>query len=238
MTQLPPDLPALFTGRHFDRLLIIQAVRWYITYKLSYRDVCEMMAERGVTLVHTTVMRWVQHYVPVFEKRFKKYARPTGSSWRVDETYIRVKGKWTYLYRAVDKQGRTVDFLLSEKRDKAAAKRFFMKAIGNNQVPAKITLDGYEASHQAVSELKAEGVLSAETQVRTSKYLNNLIEQDHRRVKQRYYPMLGFKQFANAAVTLSGMELAQKIRKGQYDTSSISQLGAPVPQVWEAVLAA
>ena len=208
MTELPPDTPALFTGRHFDRLLIIQSVRWYITYKLSYRDVCEMMAERGVTLVHTTVMRWVQHYVPVFEKRFKKYARPTGSSWRVDETYIRVKGKWTYLYRAVDKQGRTVDFLLSEKRDKAAAKRFFMKAIGNNQVPAKITLDGYEASHQAVSELKAEGVLSAETQVRTSKYLNNLIEQDHRRVKQRYYPMLGFKQFANAAVTLSGTSVS------------------------------
>lgn len=121
---------------------------------------------------------------------------------------------------------------------KRSTKLFFMKAIGNNQVPAKITLDGYEASHQAVSELKAEGVLSAETQVRTSKYLNNLIEQDHRRVKQRYYPMLGFKQFANAAVTLSGIELAQKIRKGQYDTTSISQLGAPVPQVWEAVLAA
>ena len=167
-----------------------------------------------------------------------KYARPTGSSWRVDETYIRVKGKWTYLYRAVDKQGRTVDFLLSEKRDKAAAKRFFMKAIGNNQVPAKITLDGYEASHQAVSELKAEGVLSAETQVRTSKYLNNLIEQDHRRVKQRYYPMLGFKRFTNAVITISGIELIQKIRKGQFDISNISREGMQVQQVWEAVLAA
>ena len=238
MPQLPSDAPALFTGRHFDRLLIIQSVRWYITYKLSYRDVCELMAERGITLVHTTVMRWVQHYVPVFEKRFKKYARPTGSTWRVDETYIRVKGKWTYLYRAVDKQGRTVDFLLSEKRDKAAAKRFFMKAIGNNQAPAKITLDGYEASHQAVSELKAEGVLPAETQVRTSKYLNNLIEQDHRRVKQRYYPMLGFKRFTNAVITISGIELIQKIRKGQFDISNISREGMQVQQVWEAVLAA
>ena len=237
MMQLPLGTPQLFTGRHFDRLLIIQAVRWYITYKLSYRDVCALMAERGVTLVHTTVMRWVIHYVPVFEKRWENYARPTGSSWRVDETYIKVKGRWTYLYRAVDKQGRTVDFLLSEKRDTAAAKRFFIKAIENNDAPAKITLDGYEASHRAVAELKAEGVLPFGVEVRTSRYLNNLIEQDHRRVKQRYYPMLGFKSFANAAVTLSGIELAQKIRKGQYDISSISQVGALVPQVWEAVLA-
>jgi len=238
MTQLPSDTPALFTGRHFDRLLIIQAVRWYITYKLSYRDVCELMAERGLTLVHTTVMRWVQCYVPVFEKRWKKYARPVGLSWRVDETYIRVKGKWTYLYRAVDKQGRTVDFLLSEHRDKAAANRFFKKAIGNNKAPQKITLDGYEATHQAVADLQAEGVLSATVKVRTSKYLNNLIEQDHRRVKQRYYPMLGFKRFTNAAVTISGIELIQKIKKGQFNTSEISKAGALVPQVWEAVLAA
>ncbi len=238
MTQLPSDTPALFTGRHFDRLLIIQAVRWYITYKLSYRDVCELMAERGVTLVHTTVMRWVQCYVPVFEKRWKKYARPVGLSWRVDETYIRVKGKWTYLYRAVDKQGRTVDFLLSEHRDKATANRFFKKAIGNNKAPQKITLDGYEATHQAVADLQAEGVLSATVEVRTSKYLNNLIEQDHRRVKQRYYPMLGFKRFTNAAVTISGIELIQKIKKGQFNTSEISKAGALVPQVWEAVLAA
>ena len=238
MIQLPSDTPALFKGRHFDRLLITQAVRWYITYKLSYRDVCSLMAERGVTVVHTTVMRWVQRYVPVFEKQWKKYARPVGSSWRVDETYIRVRGRWTYLYRAVDKQGQTVDFLLSEKRDIAAAKRFFIKAIGNNEAPAKITLDGYKAAHQAVAELKAEGLLSAGVEVRTSKYMNNLIEQDHRRVKQRYYPMLGFKSFSNAAVTLSGIELAQKIRKGQFDTSSISNVGALVPQVWEAVLAA
>ena len=238
MIQLPSDTPALFKGRHFDRLLIIQAIRWYITYKLSYRDVCSLMAERGVIVVHTTVMRWVQRYVPVFEKRWMKYARPTGSSWRVDETYIRVRGRWTYLYRAVDKQGQTVDFLLSEKRDIAAAKRFFIKAIGSNEAPAKITLDGYQATHQAVAQLKAEAVLASTVEVRTSKYLNNLIEQDHRRVKQRYYPMLGFKSFSNAAVTLSGIELAQKIKKGQFDTSSISQAGALVPQVWEAVLTA
>ncbi len=149
-----------------------------------------------------------------------------------------VKGKWTDLYRAVDKDGMTVDFLLSEKRDMAAAKRFFIKATGNNQAPAKITLDGYEASHTAVSELKAADVLACGVKVRTSRYLNNLVEQDHRQVKQRSYPMLGFKRFSNAAVTLSGIELAQKIRKGQFNTASISQAGALVPQVWEAVLAA
>ena len=149
-----------------------------------------------------------------------------------------VKGKWTYLYRAVDKHGRTVDFLLSEHRDTAAAKRFFMKAIENNEAPAKITLDGYEASHSAVAELKAEGALPERVEVRTSRYLNNLVEQDHRRVEQRYYPMLGFKRFTNAAVTISGIELIQKIKKGQFNASEISKAGALVPQVWEAVLAA
>ena len=149
-----------------------------------------------------------------------------------------VKGKWTDRYRAVDKEGMTVDFLLSEKRDMAAAKRFFIKAIQNNEAPEKITLDGYEASHRAVAELQAEGVLPFGVEVRTSRYLNNLIEQDHRRVKQRYYPMLGFKSFSNAAVTLSGIELAQKIKKGQFNTASISHAGARVPQLWEAVLAA
>ena len=238
MTQLPSDTPALFTGRHFDRLLIIQAIRWYTTDQLSSRDVCELMAERGVTLVHPTVMRWVQCYVPVFEKRWQEYARPVSSSWRVEETYIRVKGVWTYLSRAEDKQGTTVDFLLSEDRDKAAANRFFKRAIGNNLAPEKIALDGYEATPQAVAELKAEEVLAAETEVRTSKYLKNLVEQDHRRVTQRYSPMLGFKRFGNAAVRISGIELGEKIKKGPFDISSISQEGMGVAQVWEAVLAA
>jgi len=125
-----------------------------------------------------------------------------------------------------------------EKRDKAAAKRFFIKAIGNNGEPEKITLDGYQASPQAGFELKAEGVLSADVEVRTGKYLNNLVEPDHRRVKQRIYPMLGCKRLANAAVTISGIELIQKIKKGQFNPSEISKAGALVPQVWEAVLAA
>jgi len=238
MTEPLSDVPALFKGRHFNHLLIIQAVRWYITYKLSYRDVCDLMPELGVALVHTTIMRWVQRFVPVFEKKWKKYARPVGSSWRVDETYLKVKGKWHYLYRAVDKQGRTVDFLLSKHRDKVAAIRFFRKAIGNHQAPEKITLDGYEATHRAVAELKSEGVLPAQTEVRTSKYLNNVIEQDHRRIKQRYYPMLGFKKFRNATVTLGGIELAARLKKGQFDTSAIIQPGITILQIWEAVLGA
>jgi len=213
-------------------------VRWYVTYKLSYRDVCDLMAERGVTVVHTTVLRWVQRFVPIFEKQWKKYARPVGSSWRVDETYIKVKGQWSYLYRAVDKECQTVDFLLSQNRDKAAAVRFFRKALGNNEVPEKITLDGSQASHQAVAELKAEGVLPAQTLVRTSKYLNNMIEQDHRKAPQRCYPMLGFKRYGNAKVTLRGIELANKIKKGQFDTSEVTGPGAMILQVWEAVLAA
>jgi transposase-like protein len=228
--------PTLFHGRHFDRTVILLCVRWYITYKLSYRDLVEMMAERGVDISHTTILRWVQCYVPEFEKRWHRYTRPAGASWRVDETYIKVKGRWTYLYRAVDKQGRTVDFLLSEHRDVAAAKQFFTQAIQNHSAPERITVDGYPATHTAISELKAEEVLPQNTKVRTSKYLNNLIEQDHRRVKQRIYPMLGLKSFRNAAITISGIELIHKIRKGQFDASKISHSGVRVAQLWETVL--
>src|SRR5215216_21674 len=221
MHQPLPHASSLFRGRHFDRTVIILCVRWYITYKLSYRDLVEMMAERGVDLSHTTILRWVCHSVPEFEKRWQRYARPVGTSWRVDETYIRVRGRWTDLYRAVDKQGLTVDFLLSERRDIAAAKRFFIRAIERHGTPDTITLDGYPATHAAVAELKKSGVLRPRMKVRTSKYLNNLVEQDHRRVKQRIYPMLGFKDCSNAAVTISGIELVQKMRKGQFDTSAV-----------------
>jgi transposase-like protein len=128
----------LFKGRHFDREVIVLCVRWYLSFKLSSRDLVQMMSERGITLAHTTILRWVQRYVPDFEKRWGQYARPVGGSWRCDETYIKVKGRWTYLYRAVDKQGHTVDFLLSVKRDVAAAKRFFRKAMSNQARPRVI----------------------------------------------------------------------------------------------------
>lgn len=213
-------------------------VRWYITYKLSYRDLVAIMAERNVDVAHTTILRWVQRYVPEFEKRWQRYTRPVETSWRVDETYLKVKGKWVYLYRAVDRVGQTVDFLLSEHRDIAAAKRFFAQAIKKQGVPEKITLDGYAASHVAVAELQEEDVLPTELTVRTNKYLNNVIEQDHRRVKQRVRPMLGFKRFAHAAITISGIELVHQIKKGQFAISMLCSPHARTPEVWEAVLAA
>jgi transposase-like protein len=156
---------SLFHGRHFDRSIIILSVRWYVTYKLSYRDLVAMMPERGITVSYTTIMRWVQCYVPEFEKRWSRYSRPVGTSWRVDETYIRVRGRWTYLYRAVDKQGLTVDFLLSEYRDIAAAKRFFTRAVEQHGAPERVTLDGYPATHTAITELKKIGVLRPQTKV-------------------------------------------------------------------------
>src|SRR3954463_807006 len=153
------------------------------------RKACSPPRTNG-KLAHTTILRWVQRYVPEFEKRWSRYARLVGGSWRCDETYINVKGRWTYLYRAVDKQGRTVDFLLTAKRDVAAAKRFFQKAMNGNGTPRVVTLDAYAASHRAVRELKAAGAIPKRVRVRSCKYLNNGIEQDHRRVKQRIGPML------------------------------------------------
>ena len=220
----------LFKGRQFGQEISVLCVRWYLSYKLSSRDLVEMMAERGVLLVHTTILRWVQ--------RWSQYARSVGGSWRCDETYIKVKGRWAYLYRAVDKQGHTVDFLLSEKRDVAAAKRFFRKAMKNNGAPRVITLDAYAASHRAVTELKSTDMLPERVRVRSSKYLNNVIEQDHRRVKQRTRPMLGFKRFDTAAVTISGIELAEKVKKNQFKIGKLPGRPATAPAIWAAVLAA
>ncbi len=163
----------LFKGRQFHQEIIVLCVRWYLRYKLSTRDLVEMMAERGVVLAHTTILRWVQRYVPEFERRWSRYARPVGDSWRCDETYIKVKGRWTYLYRAVDSLGRTVDFYLSPRRDVNAAKHFFRQAKKSAGTPRVITLDAYAATHRAVRELKEEGTLPKRVRVRSSKYLNN-----------------------------------------------------------------
>ena len=233
------DVDELFKGRHFDREVIVLCVRWYLRFKLSYRDLVEMIAERGLSLAHTTIMRWVRHYAPEFERRWNRFARPAGSSWRVDETYIKVRGKWMYLYRAVDSAGRTVDFRLSAKRDVGAAKAFFRKAIKSQEAaPRTITLDGYAASHRAVREMKIDGQMPAGTKVRSSKYLNNLIEQDHRGVKLRIGPMLGFKWFRTAAIVIAGIELLRRIHKGQFSLSRLRLKDTNTPAVWNAVLAA
>ena len=237
MAELP-SAPDLFKGRHFDRDVIILCVRWYLMFKLSSRDLVQMIAERGIALAHTTILRWVQRYVPEFEKRWRRYALPVGDSWRVDETYLKVRGHWVYLYRAVDKTGRTVDFLLSKKRDMGAAKRFFSQAMKQHGAPRVITLDGYAASHRAVAKLKEVGTLPASVQVRSCKYLNNGVEQDHRRIKQRIRPMLGFKRFETAAVTIRGLELAEKIKKQQFNLKPFASKATTAPELWAAVLAA
>jgi transposase-like protein len=228
----------LFKGRHFDRQIIVLCVSWYTSFKLSLRDLVIMMADRGISVTHTTILRWVQRYLPEFEKRWRRYARPVGGSWRMDETYIKVHGQWVYLYRAVDKAGQTVDFFLSRNRDVNAAKSFLRSAMKNTRVPAKITLDAYAASHRAVREMKEDGELPGRVKVRSSQYLNNLVEQDHRRVKQRIRPMLGFKRFDNAIVTISGIELAEKIKKGQFKTGKLGGCDATMTELWNAALAA
>ena len=233
------SLDELFEGRHFDHEIIVLCVRWYLRFKLSFRDLVEMMAERGLSMAHTTIMRWVHHYAPEFERRWNRFARPAGPSWRVDETYVKIRGGWVYLYRAVDREGKTVDFRLSTRRDVAAAKAFFREAIrSQGSTPQTITLDGYAASHRAVREMKTAGQLAADTKLRSSKYLNNLIEQDHRGVKLRIGPMLGFKWFRTAAATIAGIELLRRIRKGQFNLGKLRLKDRSTPAIWNAVLAA
>ena len=229
----------LFKGRHFDREIIVLCVRWYLRYKLSFRDLVEMMAERGLSLAHTTIMRWIHRYVPEFEKRWNRFTRPAGLSWRVDETYVKIKGRRTYLYRDVDKEGKTVDFLLRAKRDVAAAKAFFRRAFSSQgRLPHKITLEGYHASHSAAKEALGKHPEGNQCNIRPSKYLNNLIEQDHRSIKLRLGPMLGFKNFRRAATTIAGIELIHRIRKGQFKLGKLRIKNKTAPEIWNAVLAA
>lgn len=207
-----------FRYRHFEPDLIVLCVRWYVTYRLSYRDLVEIIAERGVTVAPSTIYRWVQRFVPEFEKRWGRYAKLVGCSWRVDETYILIRKQWHYLYRAVDKTGRTVDFLLRKDRGVQAAKAFFSRALATQQdrFPRKVTLDGHRPSHRALWHLRRERREWRFVRVRTCKYLNNIVEQDHRAIKRRCAPMLGFKTFESAAVTIAGIELAHRIRKKQF----------------------
>ena len=152
--------------------------------------------------------------------------------------YVKVRGEWVYLYRAVDKAGKTVDFFLSRQRDVKGAKAFLRKAMNGQRVPIKVTLDAYAASHRAVADLKDDGELPKRVVVRSSKYLNNLIEQDHRRIKQRLRPMLGLKSVETAAIVISGIELAEKVKKGQFKIGKLGGRGAMPQGIWQAALAA
>src|SRR5947209_2675648 len=236
MSRLVP-VEELFKGRHFDQEIVVLCVRWYLSFQLSSRDLVAIMREHGLAMAHTTILRWVRHYTPEFEKRWQRYARPVGGSWRMEETYVKVRGQWMYLYRAVDKAGQTVEFHLSRRRDRNAAKTFLRKAMRNQRVPTMITLDAYAASHRAIAELKESGEWPRHVQVRTSKYLNNRVEQDHRRIKQRLRPRLGLKSFRTAAVVISGIELAEKIKKAQFTISKPGGRRAPMSEIWQLALA-
>ena len=189
------------------------SVRWYAAYPLSLRNLEEMMAERGVLVDHATVHRWALKMLPVLAKVFRRRQVPVGRSWRMDETYIKVNGQWKYLYRAVDRLGQTVDFLLTAKRDLAAARRFFERAIDLHDVPEKVTIDKSGANTAAVLRMVADSGLDIE--LRQSKYLNNVVEQDHRAIKRRACPMMGFGSFATAAKLIAGIETMHAIKKGQ-----------------------
>jgi putative transposase len=202
-----------FKGAHFPQDIILMGVRWYLAYPLSYRHVEELMEERGVPIDHATVQRWVVKYSSQLEEAFHRRKRPVWVSWRMDETYIRVKGQWYYLYRAVDKTGQTIDFLLTEHRDEAAARRFLTKAIRRHGVPDKITIDGSAANEAAIKSYNTDNGTAIE--IRKIKYLNNIVEQDHRVVKRITRPMLGFKAFDAAEATLIGIELMRMIKKKQ-----------------------
>lgn len=205
-----------FQYRRFLPTIILQCMRWYLRYPISYRNLAEMMIERGVDINHTTIYRWVQRYAPDFEKRIRWYARSYAKSWKVDETYIKVKGKWKYLYRAVDRYGNTIDFMLCSKRNYESALRFFKQALlSNKQCPSTITTDKHSSYALAINTLIREKKMKSDLQHRQSKYLNNIIEQDHRRIKRIVKPMMGFKSINTARRTIKGIEAMAMIVKQQ-----------------------
>ncbi|PGU02911.1 IS6 family transposase [Bacillus cereus] len=207
----------LFKWKHYQPDIILLTVRWYLRYNLSFRDLVEMMEERGLSLTHTTIMRWVHQYGPELDKRVRRHLKSTNDSWRVDETYVKVKGQWMYLYRAVDSKGNTIDFHLSKTRDYKAAKRFFKKALRSfhTSKPRVITVDKNPAYPIAIEELKKEKKMPVGIQIRQVKYLNNIVEQDHRFIKKRVRSMLGLKSFRTATSILSGIEAMHIIKKDQ-----------------------
>ena len=213
MKTLDPGVARVLKRLHYPLEVILTCVRWYVAYPLSLRHLEEMMAERGIAVDHSTVHRWAIKLLPVLEKAFRRCKRAVGKSWRMDETYVKIRGEWKYLYRAVDKEGNTVDFLLRARRNKAAAQRYFEKSIQQNRVPETVTIDKSGANLAALHAVNAER--DTPIKIRQVKYLNNVVEQDHRAIKRIIRPMLGFKDFRCARVILSGIEIMHMISKGQ-----------------------
>jgi transposase-like protein len=198
---------------HYPIEVMLVCVRWYAAYPLSPRHIEEMMAERGVFVDHTTVHRWSIKMLPILAAVMRQRKRQVGLSWRMDETYIRVRGEWKYLYRAVDKAGDTIDFMLRAHRDYAAARCFFERAIELHGVPEKITIDKSGANTAAIEGIRADS--GADIELRQSKYLNNIVEQDHRAIKRIVRPMLGFKNFRCARALIAGIETMHMLKTGQ-----------------------
>ena len=217
MLLLASSVCGLFKWRQFEPEVILLAVGWYLRFSLSYRDVEELLAERALHADHVTVWRWFERYAPEMERRLRSKLKPTNDSWRVDETYIRVKGKWVYLYRAVDSTGATIDFLLSARRDTVAAKRFLAKALrgAKHPNPRVINTDEHAGYPPAIVQLKSEGALEENCRHRPVQYLNNVLEQDHRAIKRRVRASQHFRSFWAAWRTIAGYEAVHMNRKGQ-----------------------
>ena len=229
--NLNPAVAKVLKRLHYPLDVILLCVRWYIAYPLSLRHLEQMMAERGVSVDHSTVHRWALKLLPVLERTFRRCKRPVGRSWRMDETYIRVRGEWKYLYRAVDKAGNTIDFLLRAHRDKVAARRYFEKAIAQNGEPETVTIDKSGSNLAALQALNADR--ETPIRIRQTKYLNNVVEQDHRAIKRRTRPMLGFKNFRCARIILGGIEIMHMIVKGQMKNGGVAQ--TPAQQFYSLV---
>ena len=184
-------------------------------FSLSYRDLEEMARIRGLIIDHSTLQRWVIRFAPLIDKAVRRNKKPTGSSWRMDETYIKINGKWFYLYRAVDSSGNTIEFLLRKYRDAIAAKAFFRKAFRSNCIPDKVVIDKSGSNNAALNDFNKNREDKQKIKINQNKYLNNIIEQDHRFIKKRTKPMLGFKSFHSAKITIAGIENIRMIQKGQ-----------------------
>jgi putative transposase len=229
--NLNPAVAKVLKRLHYPLEVILLCVRWYVAYPLSLRHLEQMMAERGISVDHSTVHRWALKLFQVLEKAFRRCERAVARSWRMDETYIRVRGEWKYLYRAVDKAGNTIDFLLRAHRDKVAARRYFEKAIAQNGEPETVTIDKSGSNLAALQALNAGR--EAPIKIRQKKYLNNVVEQDHRAIKRRTRSMLGFKNFRCARIILGGIEFLHMIVKGQMKDGGIAQ--TPAQQFYSLV---
>ncbi|CAH2560159.1 IS6 family transposase [Cardinium endosymbiont of Oedothorax gibbosus] len=215
MFNISPELLPYFKGYCSSSEVILLFVYMKCRFSLSYRDLGEMMRMRGARVDHSTLQRWVIKFVPLIDKAVRKRKRPIGSSWRMDETYVKLNGKWIYLYRAVDRYGDTVDFFLSEHRDKSSTLSFFRKAITENNIPKKVVIDKSGSNKAALDAINTDLDQDHTIQILQNKYLNNRVEQDHRFIKKRIKPMLGFKNFYSASITISGIENIRMIQKGQ-----------------------